>query len=42
MRHVGNLLPILMEDERKAAEYIATPTISMTPLTQIAEDESQA
>jgi DNA mismatch repair protein PMS2 len=42
MRHVGNLLPILMEDERKAAEYIATPTISMTPLTQIAEDERQA
>jgi DNA mismatch repair protein PMS2 len=38
MRHVAELLPVLWKDERRAAEYIATPTITVTPLTQPAEE----
>jgi DNA mismatch repair protein PMS2 len=34
MRHVGNLLPMLWSDERRAAEHIAGPTVTMTPMTQ--------
>jgi DNA mismatch repair protein PMS2 len=39
MRHVANLLPVLLKDERRAAEHIATPTITVTPLTQQAEEQ---
>lgn len=34
MRHVGDLLPLLWQDERRAAEHIAGPTITLTPMTQ--------
>jgi len=34
MRHVANVLPILLKDERRAAEHIAIPTITIVPLTQ--------
>eukprot|EP00539_Tryblionella_compressa_P021527 CAMPEP_0178885948 /NCGR_PEP_ID=MMETSP0747-20121128/15676_1 /TAXON_ID=913974 /ORGANISM="Nitzschia punctata, Strain CCMP561" /LENGTH=1246 /DNA_ID=CAMNT_0020554757 /DNA_START=331 /DNA_END=4071 /DNA_ORIENTATION=- len=39
MRHVANLLPHLWKDERQAAEYIATPTITIAPLTQPDEED---
>ncbi|KAG7349624.1 DNA mismatch repair protein MutL [Nitzschia inconspicua] len=38
MNHVGDLSSVLLEDERRAAEYIATPTITMVPLSQQTED----
>jgi DNA mismatch repair protein PMS2 len=38
MNHVGDLSNILLKDERRAAEYIATPTITMIPLSQQTED----
>ena len=39
MRHVSNVLPILLMDERSAAEHIAIPTVTCTPLTQQQPDE---
>jgi len=39
MRHVANVLPIMLKDERKAAEHIAVPTITVVPMTQ--EEEQQ-
>ena len=38
MRHVANVLPMVLKDERKAAEHIAVPTITVVPMTQ---DEEQ-
>lgn len=40
MRHVGNLLPLLWTDERRAAEHIAGPTVTMTPMTQPEEADA--
>ena len=40
MRHVANVLPLLLKDERKAAEHIAVPTITVVPMTQ--EEDQQA
>mgnify|MGYP003337153168 CR=1 FL=1 len=40
MRHVSNLLPVLLEDERRAADHIAVPTITVTPVTQPEHEES--
>ena len=34
MRHVTNVLPMLLKDERRAAEHIAVPTITVVPVTQ--------
>jgi DNA mismatch repair protein PMS2 len=34
MRHVGDVLPIFLNDERKAAEHITGPTVTVTPMTQ--------
>uniref|UniRef100_A0A6V0BI65 MutL C-terminal dimerisation domain-containing protein n=1 Tax=Pseudo-nitzschia australis TaxID=44445 RepID=A0A6V0BI65_9STRA len=34
MRHVANILPVLLKDEHRAAEHIAIPTISVVPATQ--------
>mmetsp|Transcript_15990 Transcript_15990/g.40095 ORF Transcript_15990/g.40095 Transcript_15990/m.40095 type:complete len:1090 (-) Transcript_15990:65-3334(-) len=34
MRHVANVLPMMLKDERKAAEHIAVPTITVVPMTQ--------
>jgi len=34
MRHVASVLPIFLQDERNAAEHIAVPTVTVTPLTQ--------
>jgi DNA mismatch repair protein PMS2 len=34
IRHVGDVLPVMMNDERKAAEHITGPTATMTPMTQ--------
>lgn len=39
MNHVSDITSILFQDERRAAEYIATPTITMVPLSQETEDE---
>jgi DNA mismatch repair ATPase MutL len=41
MRHVGNILPLLLEDERKAEEHIAGPTMSVTPMTQMTQQEER-
>jgi DNA mismatch repair ATPase MutL len=41
MRHVGNILPLLLEDERKAEEHIAGPTMSVTPMTQMTHHEER-
>jgi len=34
MRHVASVLPIFLQDERNAAEHIAVPTVTVTPLSQ--------
>jgi len=34
MRHVANVLPIFLKDERRAADHIAVPTITVVPATQ--------
>lgn len=34
MRHVTNVLPMLLKDERRAAEHIAVPTITVVPMMQ--------
>jgi DNA mismatch repair protein PMS2 len=39
MNHLGDLSSIFLQDERRAAEYIATPTITMLPLSQPDKDE---
>ena len=39
MRHVGDLFPVLLDDERKAEEYIAGPTMTVAPMTQQPEEE---
>lgn len=39
MNHVGDISSIILQDERRTAEYIATPTITMVPLSQETEDE---
>lgn len=31
MRHVANVLPMVLKDERRAAEHIAVPTITVVP-----------
>lgn len=42
MRHVGEVLSVLQQDERRAAEYITDPTVTYTPMTQEATlDEKQ-
>ena len=39
MRHVGDVFPVLLEDERKAEEHIAEPAMAVTPLTQQMDEE---
>ena len=39
MRHVSNVLPVLLQDERNAAEHIAIPTVTVSPCTQQEEEE---
>ncbi len=39
MRHVANVLPLMLKDERKAAEHIAVPTITVVPMTQEGEQQ---
>lgn len=34
MRHVGDVLPVLSSDERRAADHITGPTATVTPMTQ--------
>lgn len=40
MRHVTNVLSMLLKDERRAAEHIAVPTITVVPLTQEEQQEN--
>ena len=42
MRHVGEVLSTFKRDERKAAEYISGPTITMAQMTQEVEDDEQS
>jgi DNA mismatch repair protein PMS2 len=37
MRHVGNVLPLFLEDEQKAVAHIAGPTATVLPMTQDAQ-----
>ena len=37
MRHVGNVLPLFLGDERKAVAHIADPTATVLPMTQDAQ-----
>jgi DNA mismatch repair ATPase MutL len=37
MRHVGNVLPLFLADERKAVAHIAGPTATVLPMTQDAQ-----
>ena len=39
MRHVGEILPILRVDERRAAEHYTEPTVTVTPMTQQEDGE---
>lgn len=41
MRHVGEILPSLQFDERRAAEYYTDPTVTITPMTQEANADDQ-
>jgi DNA mismatch repair ATPase MutL len=34
MRHVGDVLPMFLKDERRAADHITGPTMTVTPMTQ--------
>ena len=34
MRHVGDVLKCMLQDERRAAEHITDPTVTVTPMTQ--------
>lgn len=38
MRHVGEILSTFKRDERRAAEYITDPTITVTPMTQMTQE----
>ena len=38
MRHVGGIRQTLLEDERDRADYVTSPTVAVTPLTQDAVD----
>jgi len=40
MRHVANVLPMVLKDERRAAEHIAVPTITVVPPTQEEQPEN--
>ena len=39
LRHVGNVLQCMLQDERRAASHITNPTLAVAPMTQASSSE---